>query len=257
MAARTSKNGKAASAAAVKDRPERQALRAAAEYAADSSFEIRKTTLTLSNGIVLRIKPVPQMLLRDATLKIATPKVPMWHNDQRDEDEPNPNDPSYLEAMQEYNTAVMLTAGNAALVLGTECLTVPVGYSRPEDEEWLEYARYANAEPDVSSKPARYVAWLHYHALNTETDQAAAIMAPLLAASLTDEEVDRVVSAFRSRAERRPDSAGGASEPDQHGDHVPDAGAGDSAGDRGAGGSDLLGPDVAAVVGDLTAGANP
>lgn len=217
----------------VMDRPDKEAAAAAASFAAAaaSGGERVRDTLTLDNGIVLKIKPVPQMLLRDATLKIPEPKPPMWMNDQRGEEEPNPNHPDYIEAMKAYNTAIMLTAGNAALVLGTECLSVPDGYYRPEDDTWLEYARYTGAEPDVSSAPARYVAWLHYHALRTERDTASAIMAPLLAASLTDEEVDLVVTAFRSGTERRSHLAGGTAEPDQHGDHVPEPSAGGGTGD--------------------------
>ena len=218
--------------------PEKEAISRTAS-AVSEPRTARKYDLELDNGIVLAVTPVPQLMLRDAVSKLPPPPVPMWHNDARDEDEPNPNDPAYLEALEQHALQQFLVAGNAAMVLGTRCLSVPEGMWRPEEDDWIDWVQFAGGQPDVSSKPARYLSWLHFHALRTPSDQSLVVMAPLLLANLSEEEVARSVDSFRRGTLRGFNQNGIGASPDSDGDHVPGSVPGDRAGDGGAGGGDV------------------
>jgi hypothetical protein len=181
-------------------------------------------TLRLSSGIVLRIKAVPQRALRDAARRVPVPPVPVFHNEDKDRDEENPNDPDYQRAMQEYQIATYSAGANIAMLMGTEFKSAPPGEYGPDDDEWVSFLRMTSSglldEIDLNDKAQRYFAWLNYWALRTNDDTSLCVMAPMLAASVSEEEVALAVSSFRSDKRRQTDRDSAPEAPGRNGHQV-------------------------------------
>src|SRR5574343_382689 len=94
--------------------------------------------VTLSTGVVRRIKPVSPFLLQTITAaqEKTKPKVPVWHNTEDDRDEQNPNDPAYMEAVKAWNVELGDRVYSALIAYGTEADTVPDAVPKAESDDW-------------------------------------------------------------------------------------------------------------------------
>ena len=126
--------------------------------------------VTLTNGIVIQTKPLSQDAIRRVIGKIEKPKIPMVFIESRDREEENPNDPDYLEALQEYNNQVLLRVYKVMLVLGTSCHTVSAGHFKPEDDEWIQLLEVAGVSVEYTNQFDRYHEWLVLYACTTQFD---------------------------------------------------------------------------------------
>lgn len=93
-------------------------------------------TITLSTGIRARLVPVAASLVAEATSLVKDPEPPVWHNPDKDRDEPNPSDPAYLKTLAD-NQAKRALAGLDTLTLFGVELVDPL----PEDDGWLKRLR--------------------------------------------------------------------------------------------------------------------
>lgn len=178
------------------------ALKAAVE-AVEGAAQPLVTEITLDNGVVLKLKPVPPFLVRQAAINLKQPKPPVIDVGKGDgREEENPNDPEYLKKLDTYNAEVISASTNAMLLAGTEVLSVPDDMWSLDDDGWLELVEFLEIEVDRENKMARYLAWLRYYALSGPS--ITRIMAELRKSiGLTEEEVDDAVDSFRNRATRR------------------------------------------------------
>ena len=55
--------------------------------------------VTLPNGVRVSILPVSATLLDEVTARIVDPEPPMFFNEKKERDEPNPSDPDYLKEL--------------------------------------------------------------------------------------------------------------------------------------------------------------
>ena len=108
------------------------AVAVASELAAGNKVEI-----TLSDGKRAIIKPVPASLIDEVTSRVKDPEVPMWHNDERDRDEPNPDNPVYLAGLEAAQRQRGIAAVDALCIFGIERLD-PVSL----DEPWYDKLMY-------------------------------------------------------------------------------------------------------------------
>jgi hypothetical protein len=178
----------------------------------------------LSNGIELKIRKVPPLLLTRAQEQIAVPKVPESYIEAKGETEENPNHPDYLKAVEEYNNAVNMAALNAMLLTGTSFADAPEGIDKPEDSGWAETLD-ALGIPVPTSTPGRYLAWLRYYALEDPMDMLEVMTAVGRVTGIAEADVLKAVEAFRSGEGRGATSRGPADEGAAHGDQLPaDAG---------------------------------
>lgn len=106
--------------------------------------------ITLSTGIRAKIVPVSASLIDEVTARIKDPKVPMWMNEDKGREEPNPNNPEYQEALQDAQRERGIAAMDAMLMFGVK-LVDPV----PEDDEWIDSLRFLGIEVDDSTKMSR------------------------------------------------------------------------------------------------------
>ena len=176
---------------------------AAAVAAVEASRRKPPDSLTLSNGIVLRLKPVPPYLVRQATMNVERPKVPTVFIPDKERDEENPNDPAYIDALLEYTQDTADAANNAVILAGTEIESVPEGLFWPQDDGWLEVLEFLGVEVERESKLGRYLDWMRFYALSTKSDLSAIWRAQRDRIGLTEEEVGAAAASFPNRAERR------------------------------------------------------
>jgi len=185
--------------------PGEQAIKAAAKIVEEAK-KPASNEVTLSNGIVLKLKPVPPFLVRQAVLSHKRPEPPITFIKDKEREEINPNDPAYLRALEEYEALTSDTALNITLAAGTEVKSVPEGLFLPEDEGWTEILEYAGISASWERKLDRYLAWLRYYALGAATDITAVTSALAKGIGLTEVEVQAAAESFRSGKARGGDN---------------------------------------------------
>lgn len=179
---------------------ESEAARAAAE-AAESGIKLPRE-VTLSSGIVLKVKPMPPLLLNAVANSMPEPEVPLVHIADDDRWEENKNDPGYVKALAEMTAKRELATINLILAVCTEVGSLPHDRVGPESDDWLFIPEMAGIEVDASNARARYIAWLRFYALETQQDLMQANSLPILLAGISEGEVAEVMNSFRRREER-------------------------------------------------------
>jgi len=195
----------------VNDNRVTQAATAAAS--ASRAEETARPTVTLSNGIVLALKPVPAMVIRAAVNRIPEPKVPKVYIQDKDREEENPDDPDYQRALAQHTEDTSMAAFEAVLLLGTSVVSVPANMERPEGNEWLSKLVTLGIGPDGDNPDERYLAWLQYYALTTARDIAALTAAGRDLAGVREEAVAQAVTSFPGEAARGADNGSTGAEP--------------------------------------------
>jgi len=117
---------------------------------------------TLSTGVRVKLKAVSSSLVSEVMQRVPEPEVPIFHDDEKDRDMPNPNDPSYLRALDEAENKRNSVATDAMLVFGVE-LVDPV----PDDDSWIGGLNFLGIEVDASDQFAREFAYKKYIAVGT------------------------------------------------------------------------------------------
>jgi hypothetical protein len=117
---------------------------------------------TLTTGVRVRLKSVSSSLVAEVMGRVQDPEVPIFHDEEKDRDLPNPNDPGYLRALDDAETQRNQVATDAMLVFGVE-LVDPL----PKNEDWIEELAFLGIEVDKSSKLATEFAYKKYIAVGT------------------------------------------------------------------------------------------
>lgn len=95
-------------------------------------------TVTLSTGVRVRLRPIPPGTMQEARLSVVPPKVPVWINPDKNREEPNPNDPEYLDALVECNRQRIQVIEEVALMFGLELVDgVPEPGDWDRNLQWL------------------------------------------------------------------------------------------------------------------------
>lgn len=184
--------------------------------------------LTLSNGIVLRLKAPPQHLIREVSSRVPAPTIPVVNIEEKGREEENPADPDYQAALVKWGNDQALAAADVALLMGTECLSVPPDMFGPEEDGWLSYLKIVGVDPELGTPseahpltPERYWAWLRFYALRNDEDSFLAVRSPLWLANLSEEDVATTIASFRRLARGGADPLGAAIREGQNGHRDP------------------------------------
>ncbi len=86
----------------------------------------------LSTGVRARLHYVAGNTIGKVVSKVKDPKIPMWHNPDKDRDEENPNDPDYIVEVDKVNADRNEAIMDTLIILGCK-LVDPL----PPDDEWL------------------------------------------------------------------------------------------------------------------------
>ena len=149
---------------------------------------------TLSTGVRVRLHPVPPGTIQEARAAIQMPKVPTWTNPDKDREEPNPNDPAYLEAVVETHRQIRQAIEAVALMFGVELVDgVPDGGDWERNLRWLEKRGRLNLSGyDLSDPVDREFLYKKHSAIGADD---WTVINRLL--GITREEVDEAASNFR------------------------------------------------------------
>jgi len=182
-------------------------------------------TITLGTGVVLRLRPVPQSVIRRAANKIPRPEVPMASIPDKDRTEENPDDPDYQRAVEEWMGEQALASRKVILIMGTEPVTIPDGVEPPDGDKWCGPLLSLGmiTEDELADPYMRYLAWLEVYAARTEREQMALMTLPLLMAGITEQEVMDAITSFRGRTGRGTDNGSGTPAGGEDGNHLPRA----------------------------------
>jgi len=99
---------------------------------------------TLSTGYRARLIPVSASLIDQVTAQVKDPDIPMWHNDDKDVDEPNPNHPDYIKALEGKGRERGMAAMDAIIMFGVDLLD-PI----PEDNIWIKKLQILGISLDI------------------------------------------------------------------------------------------------------------
>lgn len=177
-----------------------EAARAAAEAAAAQENGRLPSELTLSNGIVLALRPIPPGIIERAVARLEKPKVPRREVPGKGVEEDDPSDPEYVAAVAAHEAKAAEAATNTLLLVGTAIKEVPEGLYGPEEVDgWFdkELMAYLGVEAEIGSKFDRYLSWLKLHAMANQQDILAVVSAVCKMAGIGEEDVQDAVARFR------------------------------------------------------------
>lgn len=92
--------------------------------------------VTLSTGVCVCLHPVSSSLVEEMKAAIPMPPVPVVYIEAKDREEENPNDPRYIDAVEEVNRKRGDAILDALLIFGVELVE-----GLPEDKTWLKKLR--------------------------------------------------------------------------------------------------------------------
>ena len=156
--------------------------------------------VTLSSGVVLKVKPVPILLLNRIQMRFPKVHVPVVYNPDKERDEPNPNDPDYLEAVERNESAKTEALLDVMIGMGTEIVTIPDGLQKPTDSAWFDDLEfYLQEEQDDRERP-RYLAWVKFVAIRNTDDMQSLAIAVQSKMGISEEAVAQSINSFRNQS---------------------------------------------------------
>jgi hypothetical protein len=132
--------------------------------------------VTLAGGVRAKVLPVPASLIDEVASRVEEPEIPVWHNEEKGRDEPNPSDPNYLKDVAESERQKGLAAIDAMAMFGLELID-PIPYKDEEtgkEAEWVKKLRYMEfrglfdlSEYDLENDMDREFLWKRYIGVDT------------------------------------------------------------------------------------------
>lgn len=89
--------------------------------------------ITLSSGVEARIHPVTSALIEEAISLVEIPQPPKWYNADKDREEENPHDPTYLMKLEDAKRKQGVATIDTIIMLGVELID-----GLPEDDKWIK-----------------------------------------------------------------------------------------------------------------------
>lgn len=121
-------------------------------------------TVTLSTGVVVRGKQVPQLHLIKVMAYLPRPKIPVWFNASMGREMENPEDPDYIERVKEWKMASGNLMLESLILLGTEIVSIPKKMPGPNSDDWIDEYKTLRMEMRPESKNWRYLTWFTFKA---------------------------------------------------------------------------------------------
>lgn len=129
-----------------------------------------KDMITLSTGVVLKFKKIPILRVQAVVEQFPYPDVPEVYNKDKGKYEKNPFSEEYAKMCQQVDQRRGLAVIDTVLAVGTEVVFIPEGFSKPDDDKWIEELKVGHITFDKTSDVIRYHAWAKYVAIVDEED---------------------------------------------------------------------------------------
>lgn len=160
----------------------------------------------LSSGVVLRAKKVPPLILSKIDEKYPEPTMPTVRDEDRGRNIPNPEDPSYLRAIDDNNRKKGTAIIDVLAGLGTEIVSVPEDFPKHTDTEWADNLIVFGISDVPEKGVGRYLAWLRYVVIQTPEDLAQIARKSAASLGIAESEVSAAISGFSDQKKRDTDS---------------------------------------------------
>jgi len=166
-------------------------------------------SITVSTGVVFRIKEVPQIAYVDLRNSLPEPAPPVFYNPENDREEPNENDPRYITAKANWEIAMSTAVMNISILFGSEIEQIPDGVLTPDSENFketlgllLRSMGWTKNEIKEIGKLERYLFWVKYEACKgsirgENSDLNNLFSAIGNASGVTEEDVAETIEKFR------------------------------------------------------------
>ena len=115
---------------------------------------------TLASGVRVTISPVTASLIDQVTARIKDPDPPMWHNEDKDRDEPNYADPRYIKGLADAERERGLAAMDAIMMFGFELVD-----GIPENDAWMKKLKLLGIDVEVGDEIETEFAYKKYVAV--------------------------------------------------------------------------------------------
>lgn len=159
-----------------------------------------KGIITLSTGVRARIRPVSATLLDEVSQQVAVPAVPRQFIEAKNREEPNPLDPTYLQAVKDSERERGLKTTEALIMFGIELVD-----GVPAQDEWLPKLLYMQKRGllaldrfDLNDPLEVEFIFKLYMAVS-----GADLMYVSMASGLTEKEVAEAMTSFQRQTPRR------------------------------------------------------
>jgi|LAHT01.1.fsa_nt_gb hypothetical protein len=175
--------------------------------------------IRFSTGVVLGTQPIPKRFIRDLydLFEKRKPQVPKVWNDQKDREELNPADPTYIEETQRWEMDLVFAVSDFGIMKGTYLIEKPDSLPTIDDNSWVEEREHFGVI--VPKSPAlRYLAWVTYVAAPEDSDQLLLSEGVGKLLGITEGAVETEMSKFRSDESGETDPPSEPTPPDGDGD---------------------------------------
>jgi hypothetical protein len=155
-------------------------------------------TVTLSTGVILKVRSVSPFIIRESVRSIKRPPIPKQWIDDKGREEENPQHPAYLQALEDYNDAIGIAVTNCLVTMGTEIVSRPEGFDGPDDTEWVDVLESADVTDIPTEGRKRYLKWVRLWAVQTSDDLSLIMSKMRELSGVPEEAVLEAAESFRS-----------------------------------------------------------
>lgn len=138
--------------------------------AVEQANQPENDTITLSTGVVLRVKKVPSLTLIKMLASSPRPKVPVYFNKNMGREIEHPDDPDYIERVRSWKIEISDMTLNALILLGTELVKCPKGVPSPESDKWIQKYSLLGQPITAENEYWRYLTWVTFVAATADSD---------------------------------------------------------------------------------------
>lgn len=115
-----------------------------------TNVELNKP-VRLQSGHFVVLHAVSASLIEEARMIVKNPPVPMFRNESKDRDEPNPSHPDYIKALEEAEQKRNIAATEAMIMFGVELCDADGSPAKPpQDDLWLKKLRFMERRGFIS-----------------------------------------------------------------------------------------------------------
>ena len=138
--------------------------------AIDKTSQEDNNEIRLSSGVVLKGKKANPITLIEVMSSFPRPKPPVWQHPTMGREMENPDDPDYKDRVKAWELEMASATLMAFILLGTDLVSVPEGFSTPESDGWIEDYQLLNLDTRPNNARWRYLKWVTFKAVVDEKD---------------------------------------------------------------------------------------
>ncbi|KKN78141.1 hypothetical protein LCGC14_0353680 [marine sediment metagenome] len=159
--------------------------------------------IELSSGVILTLTPGAPLALNNVMNEMnqsdPPPKPPDVWSEDKERNEPNPNDPDYKKAMAERDSNWSMKIFTLLLATSSTVKDIPDGMMTPESDDFLEMMEMAGIVPR-RTPTGRYVQWVQMVAILKDDTKLLNIQL-LRLTGLSEDDIAEAEATFRDLTE--------------------------------------------------------